>query len=200
VSCGSEENKHREMLTFEVANFDTVYNCILGRPILVKFMVIIHTAYAMIKMPRPKGVITLESDLRDALVCENATLTHTGRFGEKEAQELAAKMAKMHGGSTSTRMVVPKPPAGGTPRPSAEKKSTFVGSMSNQPTADQSMDDKKKGVMDKEVSVDPNDTDKKLRLSTSSSPNRNSCLSLFSRKIWISSHDRYHICPGSLGR
>jgi hypothetical protein len=104
-----------EMLTFEVANFDIVYNCILGRPFLVKFLVIIHTAYAMIKMPRPKGVITLESDLRDALACENATLTHTGRFGEKEAQELAAKMAKMHGGSTSTRMVVPKPPAGGTP-------------------------------------------------------------------------------------
>jgi hypothetical protein len=92
----------------------------------------IHTAYAMIKMPVPKGVITLKSDQRDALACENAALMHVGRFGEKEAhelaakmakthagekeaQELAAKMAKTHGGSTSIRTVVPKPPTGGTP-------------------------------------------------------------------------------------
>jgi hypothetical protein len=41
-----------------------------------------------------------------------------------------------------------------------------VGSTSNQPTTDQSADDKKKGATDKEVPVDPNDSDKKLRLST----------------------------------
>jgi hypothetical protein len=76
VSCGLGENKRREMLTFEVASFDIGYNCILGRPFLLKFMMAIHTAYAMIKMPGPKGVITLKSDQRDALAFENATLTH----------------------------------------------------------------------------------------------------------------------------
>jgi hypothetical protein len=40
-----------------------------------------------------------------------------------------------------------------------------VGSISNQPVADQSADDKKKGATNKEVPVDPNDTDKKLHLS-----------------------------------
>jgi hypothetical protein len=40
-----------------------------------------------------------------------------------------------------------------------------VGSISNQPVADQSADDKKKGATDKEVLVDPNDTNNKLRLS-----------------------------------
>jgi hypothetical protein len=40
-----------------------------------------------------------------------------------------------------------------------------VGSTSNQPTADQSADNKKKGAANKEVPVDPNDTDKKLYLS-----------------------------------
>jgi hypothetical protein len=67
------------MLTFEVASFNIGYNCILGRSFLLKFMVVIHTAYATIKMPSPRGVITLKSDQRDALACENATLTHTGR-------------------------------------------------------------------------------------------------------------------------
>jgi hypothetical protein len=76
VLCGSGENKHREMLTFEVASFDIGYSCILGRPFLLKFIAVIHIAYATIKMPGPKGVIILKSDRCDALSCENASLTH----------------------------------------------------------------------------------------------------------------------------
>jgi hypothetical protein len=41
-----------------------------------------------------------------------------------------------------------------------------MGSTSNQPVTDQSTVDKKKGAINKEVPVDPNDSDKKLRLST----------------------------------
>jgi hypothetical protein len=41
-----------------------------------------------------------------------------------------------------------------------------VGSTSHQPTTDQVVDDKKKGAADKEVVVDPDDTEKKLHLST----------------------------------
>jgi hypothetical protein len=160
VSCGSGENKHGEMLTFEVASFDIRYNYILARPFLLKFMTAIHTAYATIKMSGPKGIIVLKSNQRDALACENAALTHTGRFSEKEAQELTAKVAKTHGGSTLIRTAVPKTPTGGTLQPPAEKKSTFVGSTSNQRTVDQAADDKKKGATYKEVLVDPADTAK----------------------------------------
>jgi hypothetical protein len=83
VSCGSGENKHREMLTFEVASFNIGYNCILGRPFLLKFMAVIHTTYAMIKMPRPKDVITLKSDQCDTLACEKCS-THTCRTVRRE--------------------------------------------------------------------------------------------------------------------
>jgi hypothetical protein len=62
VSCGTGENKRREMLMFEVASFDIRCNCILGRPFLLRFMAVIHTASATIKMPGPRGVITLKSD------------------------------------------------------------------------------------------------------------------------------------------
>jgi hypothetical protein len=41
-----------------------------------------------------------------------------------------------------------------------------VGSTSNQHTANHPTDDKKKGATDKEVLVDPDDTDKKLHLIT----------------------------------
>jgi hypothetical protein len=103
VSCGTGENKRQEMLTFEVTSFNIGYNCILGRPFLLKFMAVIHTAYATVKMSGPRGVITLKSDQRDALACESTTLTHAGRFGNEEAQKLAMKVDKMHGGGTLTR-------------------------------------------------------------------------------------------------
>jgi hypothetical protein len=87
VFCGTGDNKCKEVLTFEVASFDIGYNCILGRPFLLKFMAVIYTAYATLKMPGPKDVITIKADQRDTLAYENATLTHSGRFGEKAAQE-----------------------------------------------------------------------------------------------------------------
>jgi hypothetical protein len=69
VSYGSGDNKRREMLMFKVMNFDIGYNYILGRPFFLKFMAVNHIAYATIKMPGPKGVITIKADQRDALVC-----------------------------------------------------------------------------------------------------------------------------------
>jgi hypothetical protein len=62
VFCGSEDNKHKDMLTFEVASFDISYNCILGRPFVLKFMAIIHTAYATMKMLGLRGIITIKDD------------------------------------------------------------------------------------------------------------------------------------------
>jgi hypothetical protein len=75
VSCGTGDNKRNEMLTFEVASFDIVYNCILGRPFLLKFMAVIHTAYATMKIPSPKCVNTIKADQWDTLACENASLS-----------------------------------------------------------------------------------------------------------------------------
>jgi hypothetical protein len=63
---------------FEVASFDIGYNCIFGRSFLLRFMVVIHTAYVTIKMSGPRGVITLKSDQRDVMACENVALTLEG--------------------------------------------------------------------------------------------------------------------------
>jgi membrane carboxypeptidase/penicillin-binding protein len=92
---------------FEVASFNIRYNCILRRPFLLKFMAVIHNAYATMKMDGPKGVITIKADQRDALACENATMTHAGRFNEKAAQEQATKVVKTHGGNTPLKSRCP---------------------------------------------------------------------------------------------
>jgi hypothetical protein len=167
VSCGIGENKRQKMLTFEVASFDIGYNCILGRLFLLKFITVIHTAYATVKMSGPRGVITLKSDQRDALACENATLTHAGRFDKEEAQKLVAKVAKMHGGGTPAKTVTPRPSTGGTSKTpvAKQKQSMTVTPASTQHTIDQLVVDERKGVTDKEIQVDPTDADKKLHIS-----------------------------------
>jgi hypothetical protein len=120
VSFGTWDNKCMEMLTFEVVSFDIGYNCILGRPFLLKFMAVIHTGYATMKMPGPKGVITIKADQRDTLACENATLTHAGQFSKKAEQ--VAKVVKTQDGSTLLKSPTPKPLTFGTPRPPSTKK------------------------------------------------------------------------------
>jgi hypothetical protein len=153
VSCGTGENKHREILTFEVASFNIGYNCILGRPFLLKFMAVIQTAYATVKMPGPRGVITLKSNQCDALACENVALTHTGRFRKEEAQKLATKVAKTHGGGTPAMTVTPGPSAGGTSKMhvAKQKQSMTVTTASTQRVTDQLVADEKKGATDKEI-------------------------------------------------
>jgi hypothetical protein len=125
VSYRTGDNKRKEVLTFEVASFDIGYNCILRMHFLLKFMVVIHTAYATLKMPGPKGVITIKADQRDALACENATLMHVGRFGEKVAQDQVTKKAKTHGGSTSFKSPAPKLWMIDSLRPSSAKKGAY---------------------------------------------------------------------------
>jgi hypothetical protein len=136
VSCASGNYKRKEMLMFEVANFDIGYNCILGRPFLLKFMMVIHTTYATLKMPGPKGVITIKVNQRDTLASENATLMHAERFGKKIAQEQAAKIAKTHGGSTSFKLLMPKPLMINSPRPPLAKKGAYGPSASIQQSTD----------------------------------------------------------------
>jgi hypothetical protein len=165
VSCDSGENKRRETLTFEVASFDIGYNCILGQPFLLMFMAVIHTAYATIKMPGPKGVITITLDHRDVVACENATLTHAGKFSNKEAQDLAVNMSKIQQGNTPSRIAMPGSAAEGASQPATLTNGITVTSPSNQPAANQLAAEDKKGVTDKEVAVDPNNADKKLRIS-----------------------------------
>jgi hypothetical protein len=173
VSCRSGDNKRREMLAFEVISFDIGYNCILERPFLLMFMAVIHTAYATMKMTRQEGVITVKADQRDALSCENTSLLLAGRFGDKEGQEQATKAAKTKGGSTPSKASTPKPPTSNILRVPPASKDTNITSASTPAPADQKVDNKLKGsvgIEDKEVLVDPSNSDKKFRISSNLDP------------------------------
>jgi hypothetical protein len=59
VMFGNWDNCRVENLKFEVVDLDSPYHALLGRPTLAKFMASTHVAYLKMKMPGPKGVITL---------------------------------------------------------------------------------------------------------------------------------------------
>ena len=50
-----------ETLTFEIADFPGAYHAILGRPCYAKFMAIPNYTYLKLKMPGPRGVITVDT-------------------------------------------------------------------------------------------------------------------------------------------
>jgi hypothetical protein len=61
---------------------------------------------------------------------------------------------------------MPGPVAGDTPRMLVAKKGMMVTPTSTQRATDQLVTDEGKGVTGKEIQVEPNDDDKKLRIST----------------------------------
>jgi hypothetical protein len=70
VCFGDSGNFRREKLEFEVMDWPSQYHAILERPAFARFMVVPHYAYLTLKIPGPKGVITVKgsfevSDIRD---------------------------------------------------------------------------------------------------------------------------------------
>jgi hypothetical protein len=56
----SRDNYRTEYIKFEVADFETSYHAILGRPAIAKFMVVPYYIYLVLKMPSPAGVLSLQ--------------------------------------------------------------------------------------------------------------------------------------------
>jgi hypothetical protein len=66
----SRDNYRTEYIKFEVADFETSYHAILGRPAIAKFMAVPHYTYLVLKMPSPAGVLSLQGDLKILHDCD----------------------------------------------------------------------------------------------------------------------------------
>ena len=75
VQFGTARNYHVEHINFYVADFNTAYHAMLGRPALAKFMAIPHYAYLVLKMPAPTGVLTLRANLSIAYAYKTESLS-----------------------------------------------------------------------------------------------------------------------------
>jgi hypothetical protein len=66
----SRDNYRTEYVKFEVADFETSYHAILGRPAIAKFMEVPHCTYLVLKMPSPAGALSLQGDLKISHDCD----------------------------------------------------------------------------------------------------------------------------------
>jgi hypothetical protein len=73
VLFGKKGNSHREPIWFEVVDISSPYHALLGRPALAKFMAVPHYLYLKMKLPGPRGVITVSGCFKKSLACTKAS-------------------------------------------------------------------------------------------------------------------------------
>jgi hypothetical protein len=76
VCFSTPSNFRKENLTFEVIGFHMTYHAILGHPCYAKFMAVPNYTYLKLKMPGPKGVITIGPSYKHAYECDVECVEH----------------------------------------------------------------------------------------------------------------------------
>ena len=83
VVFGSPDNFRSEELIFDIAPFLSAYHALLGRTAFTRFNAVPHYAYLKIKMPGPRGIITISGNTERSLRTEEyvAALAAEARSG-----------------------------------------------------------------------------------------------------------------------
>jgi hypothetical protein len=90
VLFGEKGNSRREPISFEVVDISSPYHALLGRLALAKFMAVSHYAYLKMKLPGPRGVITISGSFKKSLACakESSQLAEAMVIAEEKRQLL----------------------------------------------------------------------------------------------------------------
>ena len=73
VVFGSPDNFRSEELILDIVPFRSGYHALLGRTAFAKFNAVPHYAYLKLKMPGPRGVITVNGNTKLSLRTEEHT-------------------------------------------------------------------------------------------------------------------------------
>jgi hypothetical protein len=81
VCFGNRQNYRREKLDFEVMDWPSQYHAILGRPAFSQFMAVPHYTYLILKMPGPRGIITVKGSFELSDLCDKEFHKMAQNFG-----------------------------------------------------------------------------------------------------------------------
>jgi hypothetical protein len=81
VCFGNRQNYRKEKLDFEVMDWPSQYHAILGRPAFLRFMAVPHYMYLVLKMPGPKGIITVKGSFEHSDLCDKEFHKMAQNFG-----------------------------------------------------------------------------------------------------------------------
>jgi hypothetical protein len=91
ICFGDSGNFRKEKLEFEVMDSPSQYHEILGRPAFAKFMAVPHYAYLALKIPGPKGIITVHGSFKVSNTCDKEFNRMAQTFG------MTAEYARLKG-------------------------------------------------------------------------------------------------------
>jgi hypothetical protein len=94
-----------EYIKYEVANFESSYHAILGRPALAKFMAVPHYVYLLLKMPGKIGVLTFRDDLRKFYDYDQETIEYVSTTCVSETEVFTATQQL-----SQSKMMIPAVP------------------------------------------------------------------------------------------
>jgi hypothetical protein len=81
VFFGDNGNFCREKLEFELMDWPSQYHTIPEQPAFAKFMAIPHYAYLALKIPGPKGIITVKGSFKVSNTCDKEFNRMAQTFG-----------------------------------------------------------------------------------------------------------------------
>jgi hypothetical protein len=73
VFFGEKGNSHHEPIWFEMVDISSPYHALLGRPTLAKFMAVPHYAFLKMKLPGPRGMITVSRCFKKSMECARSS-------------------------------------------------------------------------------------------------------------------------------
>jgi hypothetical protein len=116
VLFGRKDNHRREPIWFEVVDLNSPYHALLGRPTLAMFMAVPHYAYLKMKLPGPRGVITVTGCYKKSIECARASskLAEALVIAEEKHQLLQRVAADQPGRPASSQPTPHLKPASST--------------------------------------------------------------------------------------
>jgi hypothetical protein len=114
MTFGTRENFRTETVQFEVTDFKTAYNAFLGWSAPLEFMAIPQYAYLVLKMPGPRGIISIRGDVKWAFDCDMESSETVDRLTAfAELQELNQALAESPPDLIMPKAKTSKTPTGG---------------------------------------------------------------------------------------
>jgi hypothetical protein len=106
VCFGNRQNYRKEKVDFEVMDWPSQYHVILGRPAFSCFMVVPHYTYLVLKMPGPRGIITVKESFKLLDLCDKVFHKMAQTFG------MIAKYGQLKGKPDKETTAATKQPKG----------------------------------------------------------------------------------------
>jgi hypothetical protein len=132
VCFGNRQNYRREKLDFEVMDWPSQYHAILGRPAFSRFMAVPHYTYLVLKMPGPKGIITVKGSFEVSDLCDREFHKMAQNFGMianyvEKVKSMTTEGVKLpEGRAAEPEMKKPRVEASGEDKVTEEEENTTM--------------------------------------------------------------------------